>query len=63
VRIYAGASGDFTIYQDDGKTYAYEKGKGTVTHLHWNNISHKLSHDGPAAWSGPDPQVLEIIGH
>ena len=26
VRVYPGANGDFTMYQDDGKTYDYEKG-------------------------------------
>ena len=31
VRVYPGADGDFTLYQDDGKTYAYEKGDSSIT--------------------------------
>ena len=63
VRVYAGASGDFTLYQDDGKTYAYEKGDSSITHLHWDDVAHKLSHEGAPAWRGPDAEVLEVIGH
>jgi alpha-D-xyloside xylohydrolase len=62
VRIYRGASGDFTLYNDDGTTYAYEQGKSRITHLHWDDAAHKLSHDGAQAWTGPDSQVLDVIG-
>ena len=31
VRVYPGANSDFTLYQDDGKTYAYEKGSSIIT--------------------------------
>ena len=27
LRVYPGADGDFTLYSDDGTTYAYETGK------------------------------------
>ena len=33
VRVYPGSECDFTLYQDDGKTYAYEKGDSSITHL------------------------------
>ena len=46
---------------DDGSTYAYEKGAGDVTHLKWNDGSHQLTHEGPAAWSGPDDTVVKIF--
>jgi len=62
VRIYAGADADFSLYQDDGKTYAYEKGESRITDLHWNDATGKLSHAGPAAWSEPDSEILEVIG-
>jgi alpha-D-xyloside xylohydrolase len=62
LRVYAGADGDFTLYQDDGNTYAYEKGDCTITHLHWDDIARKLSHEGPPAWTVPDAQMLELIG-
>ena len=63
VRVYPGANGDFTLYQDDGKTYAYEKGDSSITHLHWDDAAQKLSHEGPPAWKSSDAQILEIAGH
>jgi alpha-D-xyloside xylohydrolase len=62
VRVYAGADGDFTLYQDDGKTYAYEKGDSSITRLHWDDSAQKLSHDGFSAWKTSDEQILEIVG-
>jgi alpha-glucosidase (family GH31 glycosyl hydrolase) len=60
VRVYPGADADFTLYQDDGKTYAYEKGIRSITHLHWNESAQKLSHEGAPAWKSSDDQILEI---
>jgi len=62
VRVYPGANGDFTLYNDDGKTYAYENGGARLTRLHWDDAAHKLSHTGAAAWEGPDAGVAEVIG-
>lgn len=31
LRVYPGANGSFSLYDDDGKTYAYEKGGGSIT--------------------------------
>ncbi len=62
VRIYPGADSNFTLFSDDGTTYAYEKGAGSVTHLHWNDASHQLTHEGPAAWSGPDNTIVKVFG-
>ena len=42
VRVYPGANGSFTVFQDDGKTYAYERTGGTVTKLTWNEAAHEL---------------------
>ena len=62
VRVYRGADGDFTLYDDDGKTYAYEGGDRKVTRLHWNNAAGRLSHEGFQAWTGPDSGILEFVG-
>ncbi len=62
VRVYAGADADFTLFSDNGTTYAYEKGAGAVTRLHWDQSRHALSHLGAAAWSGPDSAVVEVVG-
>jgi alpha-D-xyloside xylohydrolase len=61
VRIYPGADADFTLYSDDGKTYAYEKGDFKTTKLHWDDAARKLSHEGANAWSAPDSEMVEIV--
>jgi alpha-D-xyloside xylohydrolase len=61
VRVYPGADGDFTFFSDDGDTYAYEKGTGAITKLHWDDVSHQLKHEGAAAWSGPDSRVVLVV--
>jgi len=61
VRVYPGANGSFTLFQDDGKTYAYEKGGGSITKLIWNDAARKLKHEGPPAWAGPDQLVLMLV--
>jgi alpha-D-xyloside xylohydrolase len=62
VRVYPGADADFTLYQDDGKTYAYEKGDYSSTRLHWDDAARKLTREGAQAWTGPDAQVLDVVG-
>lgn len=62
VRVYPGANSDFTLYTDDGKTYAYEKGDSSTTHLHWDDAAQKLSHEGGPAWKSSDEQILEVMG-
>jgi alpha-D-xyloside xylohydrolase len=61
VRVYPGADGDFTLYTDDGTTYAYEDGKSAITGLHWDNAAGKLEHTGASAWSKPDGALVEIV--
>ncbi|MGZ4814127.1 MAG: glycoside hydrolase family 31 protein [Terriglobales bacterium] len=61
VRVYPGADADFTLYDDDGKTYAYEKGESRITHLHWNNATHRLAHEGASAWTKADAETIEIV--
>ena len=61
VRIYPGADGDFTVFQDDGKTYSYENGAGSVTTLHWDDVSRRFNREGARAWSEPDSKVVEVV--
>jgi alpha-glucosidase (family GH31 glycosyl hydrolase) len=61
VRVYPGANGEFTLYNDDGKSYAYEQGKREITHLRWNDASGKLTHTGAAAWYAPDGQIVKVV--
>ncbi len=62
VRVYPGADASFTIFQDDGKTYEYEKGAGSITKVTWNDATHQLKHEGAPAWSGTDESVVKVIG-
>jgi len=44
IKVYPGRDGRFTLYDDDGKTTAYEKGEGVkLTTLNWNDKTKKLS--------------------
>jgi alpha-D-xyloside xylohydrolase len=62
VRVYPGADAEFAVYQDDGKTYAYEHGESTITRLEWNDSAQKLSQQGARAWTTPDSEILEVVG-
>jgi alpha-D-xyloside xylohydrolase len=61
ILIYTGAEGDTTLYQDDGVTYAYEKGDTRVTHLHWDDSIQRLKHTGAQAWTQPDSAIIELV--
>lgn len=45
IRIYPGADGSFTLYEDDGETYGYEKGLYTEIPFMWNDKSRTLTID------------------
>jgi alpha-D-xyloside xylohydrolase len=42
LRIYAGANGDFTFYEDENDNYDYEKGAYATIPLHWDDAQHTL---------------------
>jgi alpha-D-xyloside xylohydrolase len=42
LRIYPGADGNFTIYEDENDTYNYEKGSYATIPLHWDDKSGTL---------------------
>jgi alpha-D-xyloside xylohydrolase len=41
--IYAGADGDFTLYEDQGTTFDYERGAFSEIPIHWDNKSSTLT--------------------
>lgn len=41
--VYAGANGEFSIYEDEGDNYNYEKGQYSVINLKYNNTSKVLT--------------------
>ena len=42
IRIYPGANGDFTLYEDEGDNYNYERGQFTEIPFHWDNAKRTL---------------------
>ena len=45
LRVYPGANGDFTLYEDEGDNYNYEKGKYATIGFHWNDKARTLTID------------------
>jgi len=43
MRVYRGHDAQFDLFDDDGVSYAYEKGGGTSTHLSWDDARNSLS--------------------
>jgi len=43
LRIYTGADGKFTIYEDENDNYNYEKGKSATFTISWNDKQHQLT--------------------
>ena len=43
VRIYPGADGDFTLYEDENDNYNYEKGAHSTIAMHWDDAAHMLT--------------------
>ena len=42
LRIYPGANGDFTLYEDENDNYDYEKGVHATIPMHWDDAAHSL---------------------
>ena len=43
IRIYRGADGDFSLYEDENDNYNYEKGAYATIPLHWDDGAHSLT--------------------
>ncbi len=43
LRVYCGADGAFTLYEDDGNTYAYEKGARATLPITWHEAAGTLT--------------------
>ena len=56
VRIYTGADGDFTLYEDEGDGYGYEKGRRSEIRFHWSDAEGRLT---IAARKGSFPGMLQ----
>jgi alpha-glucosidase/alpha-D-xyloside xylohydrolase len=67
LRIYPGADGDFTLYNDDGISQDYLKGKASWIRMTWNDATHTLTLQ-PGAPAGMTSQpvhrdfILQVMG-
>jgi alpha-D-xyloside xylohydrolase len=43
LRVYTGADGDFTLYEDAGDSYDYERGQRATIAFHWDDKSGTLT--------------------
>jgi len=43
LRVYRGANGDFTLYEDENDNYNYEKGVHATIPLHWDDAVRTLT--------------------
>ncbi len=43
LRIYRGANGDFTLYEDENDNYNYEKGAYAIISFHWDDAKQALT--------------------
>jgi len=43
LRVYRGADGEFTLYEDENDGYNYEKGVYATIPLHWDEAKHALT--------------------
>jgi alpha-D-xyloside xylohydrolase len=43
IRIYQGANGEFTLYEDENDNYNYEKGMHSTIKFSWNEANKTLT--------------------
>ena len=43
INVYPGADGEFTLYEDEGDNYNYEKGQYSTITFKWNDKAHTLT--------------------
>ena len=64
LRVYPGADGTMMLYEDDGRSFDYEKGAFTRIVCNWNNDSRTLSLKADAKGRIPKGRVfaVEMVG-
>jgi alpha-D-xyloside xylohydrolase len=63
IRIYPGANGEFTLYDDEGDNYNYEKGAYATIPIQWNDRTKMLTIGSrKGSYPGmPGERVFEIV--
>ena len=62
IRVYAGADGAFTLYDDDGVDYGYEKGEYTAADLRYTDADGKLEETVRGRGDWLHPATVRVIG-
>ncbi len=62
VQVYAGSDARFDLYDDDGSSYAYEKGEYRLTELRWDDARRKLARGGRKAAPEAASWPVEVVG-
>jgi alpha-glucosidase/alpha-D-xyloside xylohydrolase len=61
LRIYPGANGEFTLYEDDGISLDYLKGSGVLIHCIWDDQQRVLHLQAPGGYAGkPVQQTFRV---
>ena len=61
IRVYPGKDGTFSVYQDAGDGYAYEKGERSTFDLTWNDKKHTLTISARKGMYKPDKDIEMTI--
>ena len=61
IRVYPGRDTEFTLYDDDGVTYDYEKGNGRSTRLQWDEQAKVLSASGDRTTAASVKNLVRVI--
>lgn len=62
IKVYPGKDGEFALYDDDGVSYDYEKGKATLARLKWDDSAGRLSVSGDSDLSRKAPGITKVVG-
>lgn len=65
IKVYPGQDASFALYDDDGQSLDYEKGKGEVkAALHWDDKAKTLSSSGSSEpFAKPVSDLAKVIGN
>jgi alpha-D-xyloside xylohydrolase len=61
LKIYPGTDADFALYNDDGKTYAYEQGKLDLVHIHWSDAAQAISYSGGTIDAVDANNLIDVV--
>jgi alpha-D-xyloside xylohydrolase len=62
IRVYPGRSGEFALYDDDGVSYDYEKGKASLATMKWDDAAGRLAVSGDSELARKAPGLTTVVG-